>query len=94
VRAATYGSMAVIALHFLGPGSGGPRRQMARMWATFLPRPEPAFIIMLSLAVFAVVLFGLSAGKTPDLQPLGFSGDSKTLNGLKNDIQSWIGIGD
>ncbi|MCW2883535.1 MAG: serine/threonine protein kinase [Streptosporangiaceae bacterium] len=93
VRAATYGSMAVIGLHFLGPGSVGPRRQAARMWATFLPRREPAAIIALSLAVFAVVLFGLSAGKTPDLQPLSFSGDTKTLNGLKTDIQSWIGIG-
>jgi hypothetical protein len=93
VRSATYGAMAVIGLHFLGPGSVGPRRQMARIWATFLPRGELAFIVALSLAVFAAVLFGLSAGKTPDLQPLNFSGDTKTLNSLKSDIQSWIGIG-
>jgi serine/threonine protein kinase len=93
VRAVTYGAMAVIGLHFLGPGSVGPRRQMARIWATFLPRGELAAIVALALAVFAAVLFGLSAGKTPDLQPLNFSGDTKTLNGLKSDIQSWIGIG-
>jgi serine/threonine protein kinase len=93
VRAITYGSMAVIGLHLLGPGSVGPRRQAARVWATFLPRREPAAVIAVALAVFAVVLFGLSAGKTPDLQPLNFSGDTKTLNGLKSDIQSWINFG-
>jgi serine/threonine protein kinase len=93
VRGITYGSMAVIGLHFLGPGSVGPRRQAARIWATFLPRRELAVIVMLSLAVFAVVLFGLSAGKTPDLQPLTFSGDTQTLNGLRSDIQRWAGIG-
>ena len=89
-KALSYGAMAVLALHFLGPGSVGPRRQMARVWSTLLPRAEPAVLITLCLGVFAAILFSMSVKATPDLQPLRFTDSGKTLDDLRNGVEGSI----
>ncbi|HXA57923.1 MAG TPA: serine/threonine-protein kinase [Streptosporangiaceae bacterium] len=91
-QAISYGAMAVVALQFLGPGSTGPRRQMARIWGTFLPRPEPAAIVAVAVAVSAALLLGLGLKSTPDLQPLRFSTQGTTLNQLKASILGQFGL--
>jgi hypothetical protein len=91
--AVSYGAMAVLALHFLGPGSVGPRRQMARVWGTLLPRPEPAAILALCLGVLAAVLFNTAAKAIPDLQPVRFSDSTMTLDDLRNGIRDKIPFG-
>lgn len=87
-KAVSYGAMVVLVLHFLGPGSVGPRRQMARVWSTLLPRSEPAVLVTLCLGVFAALLFSTAVQSTPDLQPVRFADSGKTLNDLRNGVQT------
>jgi hypothetical protein len=65
---------------------------MARIWGTFLPRPEPAAIVAVAVAVSAALLLGLGLKSTPDLQPLRFSKEGTTLNQLKTSIRSQFGL--
>jgi len=90
--AISYGVMAVVALQFLGPGSGGSRRQAARVWGAFLPRIEPAVIVALGLAGVAALLWLAAKGTVPSLKPLTIDG-SQSVNDLKDSITSKFGIG-
>ncbi|MFD0691134.1 serine/threonine-protein kinase [Actinomadura fibrosa] len=86
-RAIAYSAMAVIGLLCLAPGSGAPRRQMARVWGALLPRAEAALAAALILGVFAAVLVGLSQKQPPDTTPLdGMSGDLEQLRSDVHDL--------
>jgi hypothetical protein len=85
--------MAIIAVHFLGPGSSGPRRQAARIWATFLPVAGVAAVALLGIAALAAILAGTSLHRDPSLSPVHVSGTTKTLNDLKHSLRHKIGIG-
>ncbi|WP_222720764.1 serine/threonine-protein kinase [Actinomadura sp. HBU206391] len=87
-QAVAYSSLAVIGLHCLGPGSRAPRRQLARIWGAVLPRREIAMVVTACLGLFALLVFGLSSGQTPDTQPLHeLSGD---LSKLRTDIRDLL----
>jgi hypothetical protein len=87
-QAIAYSSLAVIALHCLGPGSRAPRRQLARVWGAVLPRREAAMLVAVCLGLFALLVFGLSSGEPPDTRPLhGLSGD---LSRLRSDIRDLL----
>ncbi|WP_084265500.1 serine/threonine-protein kinase [Actinomadura macra] len=94
-RAIAYSTMAVIGLLCLAPGSGAPRRQMARTWGALLPRTEVALAAVLILGIFAAVLAGLSQKQPPDTTPLdGMSQDLEGLRGDVRDLVDWLpGIG-
>ncbi|NVI90157.1 serine/threonine-protein kinase [Actinomadura sp. BRA 177] len=84
-KAIAYSSMAVIGLLCLAPGSGAPRRQLARIWGALLPRAEAALAGALVLGIFAGVLVGLSQRQPPDTTPL--DGMSQDLEGLRADVR-------
>ncbi|TDD59415.1 hypothetical protein E1298_46650 [Actinomadura rubrisoli] len=83
-RAIAISAMAVIGLLCLAPGSGAPRRQMARMWGAVLPRTGAALAGVLILGIFAAVLVGLSQKQPPDTTPL--DGMSQDLESLRADV--------
>ncbi|WP_165950454.1 hypothetical protein [Actinomadura sp. GC306] len=83
--AIAYSAMAVILLLCLAPGSGPPRRQLARIWGALLPRAEAALVAALILGVFAGVLVVLSQEKPPDTTPL--DGMSQDLESLRADVR-------
>ncbi|RAY12350.1 serine/threonine protein kinase [Actinomadura craniellae] len=87
-RALSYAVMAIVLLLSLGPGSVGPRRQLARFWGALLPRREPAMAMALVLGVLAVVLIGLAPEQEPDLRPLGEQ--SGTLRDVRGDLRSLL----
>ncbi|GAA2093340.1 serine/threonine-protein kinase [Actinomadura alba] len=87
-QALTYSTLAVIGLFCLGPGSRAPRRQLARVWGAVLPRREIAMVVAACLGLFALLVFGLSSGATPDTYPLpSLSGD---LSRLRSDIMDLL----
>ncbi len=61
-KAIAYSSMAVIGLLCLAPGSGAPRRQLARIWGALLPRAEAALAGALVLGIFAGCWSGCRSG--------------------------------
>jgi hypothetical protein len=71
-RAVSVGAGAFILVQCLGPGSGPPRRQLARLWGSVLPRRKPALIALgvVGLLVFFLVSFALT--QSPDLRPFDF----------------------
>ncbi|WP_242885093.1 serine/threonine-protein kinase [Actinomadura litoris] len=87
-RAVAYSAMAVIGLLCLAPGSGAPRRQLARVWGAVLPRTEAALAGALVLGVFAAVLAVLSLSQPPDTTPL--NGMSTDLEGVRSDVHDLI----
>ncbi|MFC5746799.1 serine/threonine-protein kinase [Actinomadura rugatobispora] len=87
-RAIAYSCMAVIVLLCLAPGSGAPRRQMARLWGALLPRTEAALAGALIVGVFAVVLVALSQQQPPDTTPIG--GMSQSLEDLRVSIRELV----
>lgn len=87
-KAIAYSSMAVIGLLCLAPGSGAPRRQLARIWGALLPRAEAALAGALVLGIFAGVLVGLSQRQPPDTTPL--DGMSQSLEGLRADVRDLV----
>ncbi|NKZ07777.1 serine/threonine-protein kinase [Actinomadura latina] len=87
-KAIAYSSMAVIGLLCLAPGSGAPRRQLARIWGAILPRAEAALAGALILGIFAGVLAGLSQRQPPDTTPL--DGMSQSLEGLRADVHDLV----
>ncbi|WP_301175891.1 serine/threonine-protein kinase [Actinomadura geliboluensis] len=87
-KAIAYSSMAVIGLLCLAPGSGAPRRQLARIWGALLPRAEAALAGALVLGIFAGVLAGLSQRQPPDTTPLDGMGQS--LEGLRADVRDLV----
>ncbi|MUN42785.1 serine/threonine-protein kinase [Actinomadura litoris] len=87
-RAVAYSAMAVIGLLCLAPGSGAPRRQLARVWGAVLPRTEAALAGALVLGVFAAVLAVLSLSRPPDTTPL--NGMSTDLEGVRSDVHDLI----
>jgi serine/threonine protein kinase len=87
-RAISYGSMVVIVLLCLAPGSGAPRRQMARLWGAMLPRAEVALGGALILGIFAGVLVALSQKQPPDTTPL--NGMSQSLESLRSDVRDLV----
>ncbi|MEW2356164.1 serine/threonine-protein kinase [Spirillospora sp. NPDC029432] len=90
-RAIAYSAMAVILLLCLAPGSGAPRRQMARLWGAVMPRAEAAMVGALILGIFAVVLVVLSQQQPPDTTPL--NGMSQDLEDLRADIKDLVSGG-
>ncbi|WP_396451517.1 serine/threonine-protein kinase [Actinomadura sp.] len=86
--AIAYSSMAVIGLLCLAPGSGAPRRQLARIWGALLPRAEAALAGALILGIFAGVLVALSQRQPPDTTPL--DGMSQSLEGLRADVRELV----
>ncbi|HEY8478832.1 MAG TPA: serine/threonine-protein kinase [Spirillospora sp.] len=86
--AIAYSAMAVIGLLCLAPGSGAPRRQLARIWGALLPRAEAALAGALILGVFATVLVVLSQEKPPDTTPL--DGMSQDLESLRVDVRELV----
>ncbi|MFB4303186.1 serine/threonine-protein kinase [Actinomadura sp. NTSP31] len=87
-RAIAYSAMAVIGLLCLAPGSGAPRRQLARIWGATLPRTEAALAAALILGIFAAVLVGLSQKQPPDTTPL--DGMSQNLESLRSDVHDLV----
>ncbi|MEV5569009.1 protein kinase [Spirillospora sp. NPDC052269] len=77
-KAVAYSCMLVIGLLTLAPGSGAPRRQLARVWGALLPRAEAALAGVLILGIFAVVLAVLSQKQPPDTTPVDGMSDSLT----------------
>jgi serine/threonine protein kinase len=90
-RAIAYSCMAVIGLLCLAPGSGAPRRQLARLWGAVLPRAEAALAGALILGIFATVLVVLSQRQPPDTTPL--DGMSQSLEDLRADIRDLVSGG-
>ncbi|MFI0357051.1 serine/threonine-protein kinase [Actinomadura sp. 9N407] len=90
-RAIAYSCMAVILLLSLAPGSGAPRRQLARVWGGVLPRTEAALAGALILGIFATVLVILSQQQPPDTTPL--DGMSQNLEDLRADIRELVSGG-
>ncbi|MFA1539606.1 serine/threonine-protein kinase [Actinomadura monticuli] len=87
-NAIAYSSMAVIGLLCLAPGSGAPRRQLARVWGALLPRAGAALAAALILGIFAGVLVSLSQRQPPDTTPL--DGMSQSLEGLRSDVRDLV----
>ncbi|KAB2342387.1 serine/threonine-protein kinase [Actinomadura rudentiformis] len=87
-RAIAYTAMLVIVLLCLAPGSGAPRRQMARLWGAILPRTEAAVAGALILGLFAAVLVILSQQEQPDTTPL--NGMSQSLEDLRADVRDLL----
>ncbi|MFC4906123.1 serine/threonine-protein kinase [Actinomadura gamaensis] len=86
-RAVAYSSMLVIGLLTLAPGSGAPRRQLARVWGALLPRAEVALAGVLVLGIFATVLAVLSQRQPPDTTPVnGMSNNLEHVRGRVEDI--------
>ncbi|WUH97020.1 serine/threonine protein kinase [Spirillospora sp. NBC_00431] len=86
--AIAYSAMAVIGLLCLAPGSGAPRRQLARIWGALFPRTGAALAGALIIGVFAVVLVALAQGQPPDTAPL--DGMSQDLEGLRADVRELV----
>ncbi|WP_084219307.1 serine/threonine-protein kinase [Spirillospora albida] len=90
-HAIAYSSMAVIGLLCLAPGSGAPRRQLARVWGALLPRTEAAAAGVLIVGVFATVLIALSQRQPPDTAPLDGMGQSlEELRADARDLLDWL----
>ncbi|MFC9972194.1 serine/threonine-protein kinase [Spirillospora sp. NPDC127200] len=87
-KAIAYTAMMVVVLLCLAPGSGAPRRQMARLWGAVLPRAEAAMAGALILAVFAAVLVVLSQRQPPNTTPL--TGMSQSLEDLRTDVRDLV----
>ncbi|MFI6520169.1 serine/threonine-protein kinase [Spirillospora sp. NPDC050679] len=87
-KAIGYTAMLVVVLLCLAPGSGAPRRQMARLWGAVLPRAEAAMAGALILAVFAAVLVVLSQRQPPNTTPL--TGMSQSLEDLRTDVRDLV----
>ncbi|WP_218010115.1 serine/threonine-protein kinase [Actinomadura chibensis] len=86
--AIAYSAMAVIGLLCLAPGSGAPRRQLARIWGAVFPRAEAALAGALILGVFATVLVVVAQNQQPDTAPL--DGMSQDLEGLRSDVHDFV----
>jgi hypothetical protein len=86
--AIAYSAMAVIGLLCLAPGSGAPRRQLARIWGAVLPRAEAALAGALILGVLATVLVVVAQNQAPDTAPL--DGMSQDLEGLRSDVHDFL----
>ncbi|TYK48428.1 serine/threonine-protein kinase [Actinomadura decatromicini] len=86
--AIAYSAMAVIGLLCLAPGSGAPRRQLARIWGAVLPRAEVALAGALILGVLAIVLVVVAQNQPPDTAPL--DGMSQDLEGLRSDVHDFL----
>jgi serine/threonine protein kinase len=86
--AIAYSAMAVIGLLCLAPGSGAPRRQLARSWGALFPRTGAAIAGALVVGVFAAVLAVLSREQPPDTAPL--DGMSQDLEGLRADVRDLV----
>ncbi|GAA4228521.1 serine/threonine-protein kinase [Actinomadura meridiana] len=86
--AIAYSAMAVIGLLCLAPGSGAPRRQLARIWGAIFPRTGAAIAGVLVVGVFAAVLAVLSRDQPPDTTPL--DGMSQDLEGLRADVRDLV----
>ena len=87
-NAIAYSAMAVIGLLCLAPGSGAPRRQLARIWGAVMPRQQAALAGALILGIFAVVLVVLSQTQPPDTTPL--DGMSQDLEGVRADVRDLL----
>ncbi|MFI0451619.1 serine/threonine-protein kinase [Actinomadura sp. 6N118] len=87
-QAIAYTAMVVIVLLCLAPGSGAPRRQMARLWGALLPRTEAAVVGALVLGLFAAMLVILSPQQSPDTTPL--NGMSQNLEDLRADVRDLL----
>ncbi|XRQ03930.1 protein kinase domain-containing protein [Actinomadura welshii] len=87
-KAIAYSAMAVIGLLCLAPGSGAPRRQLARIWGALLPRAEAALAGALILGIFAAVLAVQSQEQPPDTTPL--DGMSQDLESLRSDVRELV----
>ncbi|WP_207937026.1 hypothetical protein, partial [Actinomadura sp. KC216] len=87
-NAISYSAMAVIGLLCLAPGSGAPRRQLARIWGALFPRTEAALAGALIVGIFAVVLIVLAQEQPPDTTPLDGMGQS--LEDLRADVREMV----
>ncbi|RFU39197.1 hypothetical protein DZF91_23680, partial [Actinomadura logoneensis] len=86
-RAVAYSAMLVIGLLTLAPGSGAPRRQLARVWGALLPRAEAALAGVLVLGIFTTVLAVLSQKQPPDTTPVnGMSDSLDSVRGRVDDL--------
>lgn len=93
-RAISYSSMVVIVLLCLGPGSGAPRRQLARLWGVILPRRDVAIAATLVLGLFTTLLLGsgLAPGREPTTGPLpGLAGSLTDLRNKAKDVLRFAG---
>ncbi|MEV4255648.1 protein kinase [Spirillospora sp. NPDC049652] len=84
-RAVAYSAMLVIGLLTLAPGSGAPRRQLARVWGALLPRAEAALAGVLVLGIFTAVLAVLSNRQPPDTTPV--DGMSRSLDNVRGRVE-------
>jgi hypothetical protein len=81
------GIAAFVVVTCLGPGSGGPRRQLGRIWGSALPSRGPALIALaiVGIATFFLVAFGIS--QAPVMWPLNIHNTG--IHGL-HDLKTWI----
>jgi hypothetical protein len=86
--ATAYAAMLVVLLLSLAPGSGAPRRQLARVWGALLPRSEVALGGTVVVGVFAAVLVVLSLGRPPDTTPV--DGMSQSLDDLRGSVRDLV----
>ncbi|RKS75121.1 serine/threonine protein kinase [Actinomadura pelletieri DSM 43383] len=87
-NAIAYSAMAVIGLLCLAPGSGAPRRQLARIWGAAFPRTGAAAAGALVVGVLAAVLVVLAQERPPDTAPL--DGMSRDLEALRADVRDLV----
>ncbi|GAA2573308.1 serine/threonine-protein kinase [Actinomadura fulvescens] len=88
-EAIAYSAMLIIGLLCLAPGSGAPRRQMARLWGAVLPRTEAAVGGAVVIGLFAAMLVLLSQKQPPDTTPV--DGMSQNLEDLRGDVRDLLG---
>ncbi|WP_158581481.1 serine/threonine-protein kinase [Actinomadura spongiicola] len=87
-NAIAYSAMAVIGLLCLAPGSGAPRRQLARIWGAVFPRSGAAVAGALVVGVLAAVLVVMAQERPPDTAPL--DGMSRDLEALRADVRDLV----
>jgi hypothetical protein len=89
-RALSVGAAAFIVVQYLGPGSGPPRRQLARLWGGVLPRREQALIALgiVGVLVFFMVSFALT--QSPDLRPFDFHAFNRGLVHLRDSLRGLL----
>jgi hypothetical protein len=89
-RALSVGAAAFIVVQCLGPGSGPPRSQLARLWGGLLPRRDRALIALgiVGVLVFFLVTFALT--QSPDLRPFDFHAFNHGLIQLRHSLRDLL----
>ncbi len=88
-RAGAYAAGAVIAWYAVGPGSGGPRRQLNRMAGALSRSRLSALAIAITAWGLAAAFVLLAASQAPDYWPVA-TPHLPALHGLLSSATSWL----